>query len=194
MEQLTVENFRILVKAMKAVYSQPSFIADEDAFKTWFFMLNDIPYQYLQAGIQAHMQSEKFPPTIAEIRIASAKFMQREEEISDLEAWAVVRRAIGRSGYYWKEEFEKLPALVKKAVGRADNLKDWAGMDMETVDSVIQSQFLRSFRTIKAQDSDLKKLSPILRNRIENASETLTTAEQVNQITERKENEYHNSH
>lgn len=179
METLTVEQFRILVKAMKAVYSKPEFIADEDAFKTWYHMLKDIPFKILEAGVMAHMQSEKYPPTIAEIRIASAKFMQQEEELQDLEAWGLVRRAISRSGYYWKEEFEKLPALVQKAVGHADNLKDWALMDVETVDSVIQSQFLRGFRSVKAQNIEMNKLSPVLRERIERVNEQkgkLTTA------------------
>ena len=39
------DEFKILVKAMKAVYADPKFIADKDAFNVWFTLLNDISYE-----------------------------------------------------------------------------------------------------------------------------------------------------
>lgn len=35
------EQFKVLVKAMKAVYAQPTFIPDQDAFNVWFALLRD---------------------------------------------------------------------------------------------------------------------------------------------------------
>lgn len=35
------EQFKVLVKAMKAVYAQPTFIPDQDAFNVWFALLGD---------------------------------------------------------------------------------------------------------------------------------------------------------
>lgn len=42
---MTREEFKTLVKGMKAVYAQPTFIPDQDAFNVWFELLKDIPYQ-----------------------------------------------------------------------------------------------------------------------------------------------------
>ena len=39
------EEFKILVKAMKAVYAQPTFIPDKDAFDVWYGLLQDLPYE-----------------------------------------------------------------------------------------------------------------------------------------------------
>lgn len=39
------EQFKVLVKAMKAVYAQPTFIPDQDAFNIWFALLGDLPYK-----------------------------------------------------------------------------------------------------------------------------------------------------
>lgn len=36
------EQFKVLVKAMKAVYAQPTFIPDQDAFNVWFALLGDL--------------------------------------------------------------------------------------------------------------------------------------------------------
>lgn len=65
---MTREEFKTLVKGMKAVYAQPTFIPDQDAFNVWFELLKDIPYQQANVAIQKYMLTEKFPPTIADIR------------------------------------------------------------------------------------------------------------------------------
>ena len=65
---MTREEFKTLVKGMKAVYAQPTFIPDQDAFNVWFELLKDIPYQQVNVAIQKYMLTEKFPPTIADIR------------------------------------------------------------------------------------------------------------------------------
>lgn len=112
------EQFKVLVKAMKAVYAQPTFIPDQDAFNVWFALLGDLPYKQAELAVQKHMATEKFPPTIADIREKAEQITSvKETEMSELEAWAIVRKAIGRSNYYAEEEFEKLPEACKMAVG-----------------------------------------------------------------------------
>lgn len=118
------EQFKVLVKAMKAVYAQPTFIPDQDAFNVWFALLGDLPYKQAELAVQKHMATEKFPPTIADIREKAEQITSvKETEMSELEAWAIVRKAIGRSNYYAEEEFEKLPEACKMAVGNPSNLK-----------------------------------------------------------------------
>ena len=95
------EQFKVLVKAMKAVYAQPTFIPDQDAFNVWFALLGDLPYKQAELAVQKHMATEKFPPTIADIREKAEQITSvKETEMSELEAWAIVRKAIGRSNYY----------------------------------------------------------------------------------------------
>lgn len=49
------EQFKVLVKAMKAVYAQPTFIPDQDAFNVWFALLGDLPYKQAELAVQKHM-------------------------------------------------------------------------------------------------------------------------------------------
>ena len=69
---MTREEFLILAKAMKAVWSDPKFLPDKDAFDVWYQMLSDVPYRDASIGLSAYMKTGKFPPTIADIREKAA--------------------------------------------------------------------------------------------------------------------------
>lgn len=137
--------FAVLVKAMKAVYSDPKFIADQDAFNVWYELLKDIPYNLCQVSIHKYMSTNKFPPTIADLRKIVSE-VTTPDKMNEGEAWALVYRAICNSAYNAREEFEKLPHECQKAVGNPAILKEWAGLDMSEVNTVIQSNFMRSYK------------------------------------------------
>lgn len=161
---MTREEFKTLVKGMKAVYAQPTFIPDQDAFNVWFELLKDIPYQQANVAIQKYMLTEKFPPTIADIREKATQIVESvDSSMSELEAWSLVRKAVRNSGYHSVKEFEKLPEACQRAVGSAANLKEWALMDSERVETVEQSHFIRNYRTTVQRISEEKKLPESIR-------------------------------
>lgn len=165
---MTREEFKILVKGMKAVYAQVTFIPDQDAFNIWFEMLKDLPYQQVNMAIQKHMMTEKFPPTIADLRTRADEISRKQvEEMSELEAWGHVEKAIRNSIYNAENEFEKLPEACQIAVGTPANLREWAKMDSESVVTVEQSHFIRSYRAAVKRIDENKKLPEQFRCRIE---------------------------
>lgn len=147
---MTREEFAVLVKGMKAVYAQDTFMPDKDAFDIWYQLLAHLDYSVASAAIQIHMRTSKYVPKPADI-IEQADYLCRDSDLGELEAWALVYKAICRSGYYAEEEFEKLPAVVQKAVGNPANLKEWSTMRIETIQSVEQSHFIRSYRAEKGK-------------------------------------------
>lgn len=153
------EEFKTLVKGMKAVYAQPTFIPDKDAFNVWYELLKDLPYKQVNAAIQKHMVTERFPPTIADLREKAVGIVeQKMDEMSELEAWALVREAIGNSLYHAEEEFELLPEACRIAIGNPDNLREWGMMDSEQVETVEQSHFIRNYRAAVKRISDDRKM------------------------------------
>lgn len=170
---MTRDEFKILVKGMKAVYAQQMFLPDKDAFDMWFALLQDLPYKLANVAIQKHMLTEKFPPTPAEIREKAAQMIEvPETEMSELEAWALVRKAIRNSGYHAQEEFDKLPEACREAVGNAANLEEWAKMDYEKVESVGQSHFIRNFRTAVLRIKEEQRLPEQMRKLISEMRES----------------------
>lgn len=49
---MTREEWAVLVKAMKAVYTSPSFLPDQYAFDTWYGLLKDLDYKLLSFGLK----------------------------------------------------------------------------------------------------------------------------------------------
>lgn len=140
----------------KAVRSYNSMFRDELEYKTqtvvgwnvWYGLLQDLPYEQANLAIQKYMTSERFPPTIADIRTKATEIIAPvEESMSELQAWALVQRALRNSGYNSEEEFAKLPEACQRAVGTAANLKEWALMDSDQVATIEQSHFIRNYRT-----------------------------------------------
>ena len=112
------EEFKILVKAMKAVYTKPDFIPDADAFNVWYSLLQDLSYMQAQVAIQRHMTESKFPPTIADIR-EKAEIVSIDAPKDWSDGWEEVLKAIRKYGRYREDEaLENMSEVTKKAVQR----------------------------------------------------------------------------
>ena len=160
---MTKDQFKVFVKAMKAVYTNPGFIPDQDAFDVWYSMLKDLDYTIASRAVQMHLQTEESLPTVAGIRKQSVKLKADEtDDLNETAAWSLVLKAIRRSTYYSEEEFAKLPATVQRAVASPKQLREWAmleDVDGKTL-TVIQSNFQRTFRAEQQRERERSKLSP----------------------------------
>lgn len=162
---MTREEFAVIVKGLKAVYTHPSFIPDKDAFNVWYSLLGDLTYQQASSATQKFMLTSSKNPTPADIR-EQCRSITTPEEMNEMSAWSLVSKALRNGIYGAQEEFDQLPETVKSAVGTPDNLKNWAVADENSVETVIQSQFLRSYRVAVARKKELEKLPPRLREEI----------------------------
>lgn len=166
------EDFMKLVTVLRAAYSSEKFMPDKQSAFVWYEMLKDIDYPVLMQGCYKLIQSSPYPPTIADIR-ASCASLQTVERLTDLEAWALVRKALGNGTYGAEQEFAKLPPLVQKAVGSPANIREMAQADMDSVATVFQSQFLRAYRAETQRAADMAKLSPKIRTLLEGTTQTM---------------------
>lgn len=111
------QEFATLVLAMQAMYGD-EFIGTEEAIDVWFALLHDLDYQILSKALQKHMLTNKFKPTVAELRENYADLIC--PTISDWsEGWEKVSKAIGRYGMYRVEEaMESFDEVTREAVKR----------------------------------------------------------------------------
>lgn len=103
-----------------------------------------------------------FAPTIGEIRQKMAMFTE-ETEMPEQTAWALVQKACQNGIYGYQKEYAKLPEAVQMAVGAPEQLRAWAMMDAETVNSVVASNFMRNYRTQQTRDHQLALIPPEMR-------------------------------
>ena len=122
----------------------------------WQMMLSDYDYNLVAIALKAYILSDTsgFAPSIGQL-VAKMQTITKPQELSEMEAWSLVSKAIRNSCYNSVEEFAKLPPLVQKAVGTPDNLRNWAVSDYQTIESVIQSNFLRTYRTVVRRENEI---------------------------------------
>lgn len=113
----------------------------------WQNMFADDDPQLVGAAVKSYIVSDTsgFSPKIGQIK-AKMRELTEPETDTEMEAWNLVRKALRNSTYHAEEEFLKLPGVLQRIVGAPEQLKAWAKMPEETVQSVIASNFQRSFR------------------------------------------------
>lgn len=164
---MTISEFSKIVAALKTVYTSPGFIPNEPALDMWYRLVgknND--YQTISVAAQMYMTTGKFPPTPADILECANKLKAENNYLSEQEAWATVSKACSNGIYGYKEEFDKLPATLQKAVGTPQTLYNWAVVDAATFQTVIQSNFLRSYRAALEAQKEIDKYPPKLQEMI----------------------------
>lgn len=113
---MTREEFKILVKGLKAVYAQPTFIPDQDAFNMWYALMGDLSYDVCATAIKKYMLTNKFPPTVAEIR-EMASGIVNGDPLTWGESWERALAAVRKYGSYNKADaLNSLDSLTRKCV------------------------------------------------------------------------------
>lgn len=159
---MTAKEFGLLADAIKTYFPRDNVLPTENALRLWYAELKDIPYQIAYAALRKYVSTNKFAPTIADIREQAAElYNQREGDISENTAWQLVWKAICNSGYHAEEEFEKLPETVKRAVGSASQLRQWGLSEVnDNTISYWKSDFQRIYRLEQQKELERRKLSP----------------------------------
>lgn len=144
--------FKTLIKGMKSIFNNPSFIPDDFSATVWYAALKDLSYESCTKAFQKYIMTETREPKPADLRRMSAE-ETAEKEMSELEAWNLVYRTVCGLSYEaltdpgeLQKSFDRLPEVCRIAVGNPHTLREWANMDTEQVETIEQSHFIRGYR------------------------------------------------
>lgn len=115
---MTRSEFAIFAAALKTYYPREQLLPNEQAMELWYQRLEDIPAKVAEAALNMWVTTNKWSPSIADIREAAAKVTHGD--ITDWgEAWESVRRVISRYGSYNpKAALSELDDLTRECVKR----------------------------------------------------------------------------
>lgn len=168
---MTEAEFGKIALAMKAIYTDPKFLPDKYSIGVWYNLLKDLSNAECQAAVSEYMTTKRFAPTVADIRELAAKHAEPDEDAENAEvAWSHVSRAIQNGFYGAEKEFEKLTPTEQKAIGSPANIRELAQMDVDTVNSVEKSHFIRNFRAVVSRKKDNAKVPPQIASLIDKVS------------------------
>lgn len=134
----------------------------------WQMMLDEYSYNQVSIALKAYVVSDTsgFAPSVGEI-VAKIQLVSQPQELDGMAAWGLVSKALRNGTYGAVEEFNKLPPLVRQAVGMPDNLKNWATSDYQTIETVIQSNFLRTYETAVKRETEISRMPDNIKSLIE---------------------------
>ena len=93
------KEFATFAMALKTYYPKEQLLPNQQAMELWFRELQDIPYQVAETALRKWVATNKWSPSIAEIREAVTSISK--ERIPDWsEAWESVLLAVRNYGSY----------------------------------------------------------------------------------------------
>jgi len=174
---MTRQETGIIMNILATAY--PRFYAGADApdpeqtLNLWAGMFDE-PVELVAAAVKALIatDSKGYPPHIGAVK-AKIRQLTERPQMAPQEAWGLVWRAVQRSAYNSREEFERLPPILRRLVGTPEQLKAWAQMDANTMQSVIGSNFQRSYQERAKQESEFQALPGDIKQMIGGLAERL---------------------
>lgn len=100
--EVTKVEFAKLADAMKTYYPSADMLPNKAAMQLWYEELKDLPYEVAVVSLRRHVNTNRFPPTIAEIRTGAVQTVNGIANWAD--GWEQFRNAVRRFGYYQQEE------------------------------------------------------------------------------------------
>ncbi len=137
-------------------YFKPNNISE--IIDVWNTMLSEYTYTQISLALKSYVLSDTsgFAPSIGQL-VDMVHSVSNPQELNEMEAWTLVSGAIRNSGYRYAEEFLRLPDTVQRTVGTPEQLHIWA-TDENYNESVIMSNFQRTYRMVLMQKGNSKKL------------------------------------
>lgn len=160
---MTRDEAKHLVMMVSAAYPNWKPLNLTETVDTWAVMLEEFDHDECLATLKSYILTDTsgFAPGIGQV-IDRLQRRREGRELGELDAWSMVSKALRNSTYHAEEEFAALPPVLQRTVGNPSNLKEWAGMEMDTVNSVIQSHVVRNYRVAVKSMRDDAKIPPAL--------------------------------
>ena len=146
-------NKQDILKAVAPLQLAYNASLDDARLRLYVEMLSDIPPQILEASVKKLIMTNKFLPSIAEIREVAYDIkgiISGTAAPDESEAWGEVIKAIRSVGYYGKPKFSH------EAITVAVNNIGWQDICMTTNEgmNILRSQFRRAYQLSVERQKD----------------------------------------
>lgn len=182
----TVKIIRIMVDSYPNY--KPNNISE--TVDVWCMMLDEYTYEQVAIGLKSYILSDKsgFAPAIGQI-VDKIKTVSEPQQLNELEAWALVSKALSNGYYGANDEYRKLPLLVQKAVGDPANIREWSQLEFKAL-SVIQSNFMRTYAAVAKKEDEISRMPSQIRQLIQENEPKIMIENNSTKVLEDKQKNY----
>jgi hypothetical protein len=161
---VTKKEFALFVSALKTYYPRENILPNEQAIALWYNQLQDLPYNVAEVVLNKWVATNKWSPSIADIREQVAGLTKGESKTWG-EAWDEVIRLVRRYGSY--DEGQAL-ASMDEVTRRAVKGVGWKNICFSENISVERANFRMAYEQIAEREKTDAQLPPQLRRLINN--------------------------
>lgn len=147
----TASMLTILKTAYPSFYSKMKARDGELTLDLWATMFRDDPVEIVKFALYKLIEVHNgFPPDIADVKAKVREIITASTgEPTDEELWQVLKKAIEHGIYDAREEFEKLPPVLKRYCGSPSTLRDLASGDTDILNTVTHGQFMKQIGVLR---------------------------------------------
>lgn len=147
---MTKDESKYLVRMVKSLFPNWRMDNPADTVAAWHYVLREQELGVCMSALKAYTLTDQtgFPPSPGQLLGQVTK----TDVIPESDAWSMVKRAVGRSGYYAQEEWERLPAQVRAMV-TPDLLHAWSLVDERDI-PVLAGQFHRYYEAAQVRRAE----------------------------------------
>lgn len=151
---MTKAEFAKIAAALRTYFPRYNMLPNDEAMTLWYAALKDIPYQALSVALQKWVTTEKWPPSIADLRTACADVVGGD--LPDWgEAWNDVTKAVHRYGWSRPQEaLGSLPPLARQAAERIGWMQICESCNMDT----LRAQFRQMYEIVAKRERTDRQL------------------------------------
>ena len=163
----TVDCITYLSAAYPGAYKRFTEQKFETLIAVWYNTFSEYPFATVMVGIQGYISTDTsgFPPSPGQV-IKVIQDLTAEKDTNSMEAWAIVKKAVNSPRDRMEETFRTLPPLIQKVVGGHHQLMAWGNVNEEEFETVIQSNFMRTYETEKRRQKQIDMLPERIRRMI----------------------------
>lgn len=156
--------FAILAAAMKTYYPKENgLLPNQQAMDLWYRELQDIPMEVAETALRKWVSTNKWSPSIAELREAAAD-VQNGEMPDWTEGWEQVCFVLRRYGYYNpKEGIAALDPITRECVKRLG----YNNLCLSENPAADRANFRQCFETLARREQARRQLSLPVRQTIQ---------------------------
>lgn len=156
------KEFATFAMALKTYFPRDNLLPTEESMELWYRELQDTQFETATAMLRKWVDTQKWPPSIAEIRSMCSEIIHGK--LPDWgEAWREVEKAIGRYGYMREEQaLNSMSPVTQQAVQKIG----WRGICMSENPDIIRAQFRQVFDICVKREIEDRQLPPALKETI----------------------------
>lgn len=163
-DSMDKKEFGLFASALRTYYPKEQILPNAQAMELWFRELQDIPYNVAETALRKWVSTNKWSPSIAEIREMTANVVNGDQ-ITWAESWRKLKQAVGKYGLgRQKEAMESFDPITRLCVERF-GYRDFCMSD-ESNEMADRAHFQRIFETIAKRDKENQQMALPLRETI----------------------------